>query len=64
MSYEKTDAEGFLKDKKTGAIINTNKGELSSYRRQKQFYREFENMKSAIFDMQKRIEELEKKVDE
>jgi len=61
---QKTDVEGFVKDKKTGAVLNTNTGEYTAYRKQKQFYREFNNMKSAIEDMQQQIIELQDTVEQ
>jgi len=61
---EKTDVEGYFKDKKTGAIINGDVGQASIYRKQKQFYRDFENMKATVLDMQAQIKELQQTVEE
>jgi len=63
MVYEKTEVEGFYRDTTTGAIVNNDTGQYSIYKKQKQFYREFENMKSAIQGMQQQITQLQQTVD-
>jgi len=58
----KTQVEKVYKDKKTGALINANVSEKKRYNDKKQFYRDFENMKSMVFALQKKVDELQQEI--
>lgn len=64
MDLEKTDQPDVLRDKKSGALINTNSKKLSGYKLQKQKMREINNLKSGydtlIKENKKLREDLEK----
>lgn len=50
--YIKTDVEGLVKDKKSGAILNVDSSKLSAYKKQKE-------IAQRNLDSQKRIDKLE-----
>ena len=50
--YIKTDVEGLVKDKKSGAILNVDKNKLSAYKKQKE-------ISQRNVDSHKRIDKLE-----
>ena len=50
--YIKTDVDGLVKDKKSGAILNVDNTKLSSYKKQKE-------IAQKAVDSHKRIEKLE-----
>lgn len=56
-SLEKTDQNGLFRDRKSGAILNTDKESLAAYKAKKK-------MNKMMWKMQSKIEYLEQKVHE
>jgi len=61
--YEKTNVDGIVKDKNSGALINTKTSELNVYRKKKKYYRDHENMKMAIAQLQNYTKNLEERIE-
>jgi hypothetical protein len=47
-NYIKTDREGLVRDPKSGAILNTNKDQLESYRKQKLAFSQQEQFRQSV----------------
>lgn len=56
----KTDASGYMKDEKTGVIINTNYNEYEKYVLQKNQHKEYLRTKEELSEVKTQIEELKR----
>lgn len=61
---QKTVVSGIYKDESSGALINKDAERLISYKKEKQFRREFEQLKNATCRLVGDIERLDKKIEE
>lgn len=58
----KTDAPGFLLDKKTNTILNTNEDDLLRYKREVQAAMEISDLRRQVHELINRVTELERLV--
>lgn len=57
---EKTNISGYFRDPKTGAILNGNENELSSYLVAREQFREFQNMKIEYGSIKDELTQIKK----
>ena len=62
MTYEKTNVPGLLKDKETGAIINTNDSDHTAYQKQKESVKERQRLQKEVEHLKKQMEEQNKMI--
>ena len=58
MALVKTNVPGYLMDRDTGVVINSNRTELDSYRKQVAQFREFNDLKEDFESMKRLLDEL------
>jgi hypothetical protein len=58
IDLEKTNAAGLMRDKSTGAIINTNESEYLTYREQVARAKEVNSLKNQVDDIRGEVSEI------
>lgn len=64
MELEKTDQPDVLRDKRSGALINTNSTKLNGYKLQKQKMRELDNLKRNYSILKKEHDALKQEFED
>lgn len=61
-NHTKTDIHGYVKDNKTGAILNTNNEDLARIKEKRQFKREMSQLKYEMAMLKEELRTLKEKI--